>query len=131
MYMDPISDLLLRIKTGTKARKNDVIVNSSKLVDGILKILKDEGYIIDFKTEKLPRNKKQTRVTLKYKNNVSAITNLKQISKPGLRVYSEAKKLPSVLNGLGIAIISTSSGLMTDKSARSKNIGGEVIAFIY
>ncbi|WP_412032244.1 30S ribosomal protein S8 [Malacoplasma muris] len=131
MYMDPISDLLLRIKTGTKARKVDVIVNSSKLVDGILKILKDEGYILDFKTEKLPRNKKQTKVFLKYKNNVSAITNLKQISKPGLRVYSEAKKLPSVLNGLGIAIISTSNGLMTDKVARSKNIGGEVIAFIY
>lgn len=131
MYMDPISDLLLRIKTGTKARKSDVIVNSSKLVDGILQILKDEGYILDFKVEKLPRNKKQTKVFLKYKNNVSAITNLKQISKPGLRVYSEAKKLPRVLNGLGIAIISTSNGLMTDKLARSKNIGGEVIAFIY
>lgn len=131
MYMDPISDLLLRIKTGTKARKTEVVVNSSKLVDGILTILKNEGYINDFLTEKLPRNKKQTTVFLKYKNNVPAITNLKQISKPGLRVYSEAKKLPRVLNGLGIAIISTSNGLMTDKLARSKNIGGEVIAFVY
>lgn len=131
MYMDPISDLLLRIKTGTKARKTEVVVNSSKLVDGILTILKNEGYINGFLTEKLPNNKKQTTVSLKYKNNVPAITNLKQISKPGLRVYSEAKKLPRVLNGLGIAIISTSNGLMTDKLARSKNIGGEVIAFVY
>lgn len=131
MYMDPISDLLLRIKTGTKARKEEIIINSSKLVEGILKILKDEGYIVDFKTKKLPNNKKETKVILKYKNNVSTISGLKQISKPGLRVYSEASKLPRVLNGLGIAIISTSSGLMTDKLARSKKIGGEVIAFVW
>lgn len=130
MYMDPISDLLLRIKTGTKARKEEIIINSSKLVEGILQILKDEGYIVDFKTKKLPNNKKETKVVLKYKNNISTISGLKQISKPGLRVYSEASKLPRVLNGLGIAIISTSSGLMTDKLARSKKIGGEVIAFV-
>lgn len=131
MYMDPISDLLLRIKTGTKARKEEIIINSSKLVEGILQILKDEGYIVDFKTKKLPNNKKETKVVLKYKNNISTISGLKQISKPGLRVYSEASKLPRVLNGLGIAIISTSSGLMTDKLARSKKIGGEVIAFVW
>lgn len=131
MYMDPISDLLLRIKTGTKARKEEVIVNSSKLVDGILGILKDEGYITDFKTRKLENNKQETVVVLKYKNNVSSISGLKQISKPGLRIYSEAKKLPKVLNGLGIAIVSTSLGLMTDKKARANNVGGEVIAFIW
>lgn len=131
MYLDPISDLLLRIKTGTKSRKDEIIVNSSKLIDGILKILKNEGYINDFKTKNLPNNKKETKVYLKYKNNLSTISGLKQISKPGLRVYSEAAKLPKVLNGLGIAIISTSEGLMTDKLARNKKIGGEVIAFIW
>ncbi|EGZ31613.1 30S ribosomal protein S8 [Malacoplasma iowae] len=131
MFIDPISDLLLRIKTGTKARKEEVVVHSSKLVEGILTILKNEGYIVDFKTKKLPNNKKETKVILKYKNNVSSISGLKQISKPGLRVYSKAEKLPKVLNGLGIAIISTSSGLMTDKAARAKSIGGEVIAFVW
>lgn len=131
MYLDPISDLLLRIKSGTKARKDSVLVHSSKFVDNILKILKEEGYIVDFKTKKIANNKKETIVFLKYKNNTSSISGLKQISKPGLRVYSEAAKLPKVLNGLGIAIISTSSGLMTDKNARSKNIGGEVIAYVW
>lgn len=131
MYMDPISDFLLRIKTATKAKKQHVIVNSSKLIDGILTILKDEGYINNFETKNIENNKKETTVFLKYKNNVSTISGLKQISKPGLRVYSEASKLPKVLNGLGIVIVSTSSGLMTDKLARSKKIGGEVIAFVW
>lgn len=131
MYLDSISDLFLRIKTGTKARKDQVVVNSSKFVDNILTILKTEGYIVDFKTKKIPNNKKETTVILKYKNNISSISGLRQISKPGLRVYSESQKLPRVLNGLGVAIISTSSGLMTDKLARSKNIGGEVIAYVW
>ena len=130
MYLDSISDLFLRIKTGTKARKEQVVVNSSKFVDNILEILKTEGYIVDFKTKKIPNNKRETVVILKYKNNIPSISGLRQISKPGLRVYSESQKLPRVLNGLGIAIISTSSGLMTDKLARSKNIGGEVIAYV-
>ncbi|MDE5952932.1 MAG: 30S ribosomal protein S8, partial [Malacoplasma sp.] len=89
------------------------------------------GYIVDFKNESIGKNKTQTVVFLKYKNNVSSITGLKQISKPGLRIYSEAQKLPKVLNGLGIAIISTSMGLMTDKKAKQNNIGGEVIAYIW
>lgn len=131
MYLDSISDLFLRIKTGTKARKEQVVVNSSKFVDNILEILKAEGYIVDFKTKKIPNNKKETVVILKYKNNIPSISGLRQISKPGLRVYSESQKLPRVLNGLGVAIISTSSGLMTDKLARSKNIGGEVIAYVW
>lgn len=131
MYLDPISDLLLRIRNATKARKEEVKVNTSKLVTNVLKILKDEGYIEDFKTVDIENNKKETTITLKYKNNVSSISGLKQISKPGLRIYSEAKKLPRVLNGLGIAIISTSLGLMTDKNARKNNVGGEVIAYIW
>lgn len=130
MYLDPISDLLLRIRNATKARKEEVKVNTSKFVTNILNILKDEGYINDFKTVDIENNKKETTIFLKYKNNVSSISGLKQISKPGLRIYSEAKKLPSVLNGLGIAIISTSMGLMTDKKAKKNNVGGEVIAYI-
>ncbi|BAC44789.1 30S ribosomal protein S8 [Malacoplasma penetrans] len=131
MYMDPISDLLLRIKTGTKTKRNSVVVKTSKLVTNILEILKNEGYIEGFKTESIGKNKNQTVVNLKYRNNVSSITGLKQISKPGLRIYSEAQKLPKVLNGLGIAIISTSMGLMTDKNAKKNNVGGEVIAYVW
>lgn len=131
MYLDPISDLLLRIRNATRAKKDEVKVNTSKFVLNILNILKDEGYIQDYKTVEIENNKKETTVILKYKNNVSSISGLKQISKPGLRIYSEAKKLPRVLNGLGIAIISTNMGLMTDKNARKNNIGGEVIAYIW
>lgn len=131
MYLDPISDFLLRIRNATRAKKETVIVNTSKLVTNILTILKNEGYIVDFKTVDIENNKKETTVFLKYKNNVSSISGLKQISKPGLRIYSESKKLPSVLNGLGIAIVSTSMGLMTDKNAKKNNVGGEVIAYIW
>lgn len=131
MYMDPISDLLVRIKMGTKAKKETIEVNSSKLVNNILKLLKEEGYIEDFKVNKLENNKSSTTITLKYKNNISTITGVRQISKPGLRIYSEADKLPKVLNGLGIAIISTSKGLMTDKNARKNHVGGEVIAYVW
>lgn len=131
MYMDPISDLLLRIKMGTKTKRTSVVVRTSKLIINILEILKNEGYIEGYKTESIGKNKTQTIVNLKYRNNVSSITGLKQISKPGLRIYSEAQKLPKVLNGLGIAIISTSMGLMTDKKAKKNNIGGEVIAYVW
>lgn len=131
MYMDPISDLLVRIKMGTKSKKETVEVSSSKLVNNILKLLKEEGYIEDFKVNKLEGNKATTTINLKYKNNISSITGVRQISKPGLRIYSEADKLPKVLNGLGIAIISTSKGLMTDKNARKNHVGGEVIAYVW
>ncbi|MEF9984970.1 MAG: 30S ribosomal protein S8 [Malacoplasma sp.] len=131
MYIDPISDLLVRLKSSVKSKKSTVVVNSSKLIKNILKILKIEGYIQDFNIKKIENNKEETLVFLKYKNNISSISGLRQISKPGLRIYKEAKELPKVLNGLGIAIISTSDGLMTDKIARSKNIGGEVIALVW
>ena len=131
MYLDPIADLLVRIKTGTKAKKDIIEVRTSKIVTNILKLLKEEGYIIDFEIKDIGNNKTTTLVTLKYKDNISSIMGVRQISKPGLRIYSEAEKLPKVLNGLGIAIISTSKGLMTDKSARKNNLGGEVIAYIW
>ncbi len=131
MYLDPIADLLVRIKTGTKAKKDVIEIRTSKIVTNILKLLKEEGYIIDFEIKDIGNNKTTTLVTLKYKDNISSIMGVRQISKPGLRIYSESEKLPKVLNGLGIAIISTSKGLMTDKNARKNNLGGEVIAYIW
>ncbi|MGL4647185.1 MAG: 30S ribosomal protein S8 [Mycoplasmoidaceae bacterium] len=131
MYIDPISDLLVRIKMGTKSKKVAIKVKQSKLCNNLLKILKEEGYIEKFENKVNSKNIPYTLITLKYKGNASSISGLRQISKPGLRIYSEVNKLPRVLNGLGIAIISTSQGVMTDKSARTKNLGGEVIAYIW
>lgn len=131
MYMDPISDLLLRIKTGTKAKKEVIEVNTSKLILAILKILEKEGYIEKYEVVNVTDIIKKTLITLKYRNNISSISGVKQISKPGLRIYTEFKDIPNVLNGLGISIISTSQGVLTGKEARSKKIGGEVIAYIW
>ncbi len=131
MYLDPIADLLVRIKTGTKAKKDVIEVRTSKIITSILKLLKDEGYITSFENKDLGNNKSVTEITLKYKDNISSIMGVRQISKPGLRIYSESDKLPKVLNGLGIAIISTSKGLMTDRDARKNHIGGEVIAYVW
>ncbi|MGL5246065.1 MAG: 30S ribosomal protein S8 [Mycoplasmoidaceae bacterium] len=131
MYIDPISDLLVRIRMGTKSKKAKIQSKKSKLSSNLLKILKEEGYIENYEekvdTKKIP----YTLITLKYKGNVSSISGVRQISKPGLRIYSEVSKLPTVLNGLGIAIISTSQGIMTDKNARKNNLGGEVIAYVW
>lgn len=131
MYIDPVSDLLLRIKNATKSKKITVEVKSSKFITSILEILKDEGYINNFKTKEISKGINSTTINLKYKKNISSISGLKQISKPGLRIYREASKLPKVLNGLGIAIISTSQGLLTNKQAKNKSVGGEVVAYIW
>ena len=130
MYTDPIADMLTRIRNAVGARHDSVIVPASKTKIEIAKILKSEGYIADYSVE--GEVKKNIVVTLKYgKNKEKVINGIKRISKPGLRVYTEADKLPRVLNGLGIAIISTSQGIMTDKDARAKHIGGEVIAYVW
>jgi len=131
MYIDPISDLLLRIKNATKSKKENVEVRSSKFITSILIILKNEGYINNFETIEISTGIKKTKINLKYKKNISSISGMKQISKPGLRIYREATKLPRVLNGLGVAIISTSQGLLTSKEAKIKAIGGEVIAYVW
>lgn len=127
---DPIADMLTRIRNGIQAR-HDVVempVNKEKLA--IAKILKNEGYITDFTVE--GDVKKTMTITLKYgANNEKVINGLKRISKPGLRVYAKVDEVPRVLNGLGISIISTSQGLMTDKEARAKHVGGEVIAYVW
>lgn len=132
MFIDPISDLISKIKNATKARLATTVIQTSNFTNAILTVLKNEGYIEKFEVKKNTKtNISKTIITIKYKNQIPAITGLKQISKPGLRIYRESKELPRVINGLGIALISTSQGVMTDKMARSKNIGGEVIAFVW
>lgn len=128
---DTIADMLTRIRNANQNRAKTVTMPSSIMKETIAKILKDEGYITDYTVNK---NEVQNilTLTLKYANNKErVITGLKRISKPGLRVYAKAEDIPYVLNGLGIAIISTSKGVMTDKLARKNNVGGEVIAYIW
>lgn len=127
---DPIADMLTRIRNAAQMKHADVMVPASNLKLEVLRILKEEGYISDF--EKTEDGKQGIiKVTLKYINKVNVIKGLKKISKPGLRVYAKRDELPKVLNGLGIAIVSTSSGVMTDREARQKNLGGEVLAFVW
>ncbi len=132
---DTIADMLTRIRNANQMRYEEVRVPSSKIKAEIARILKEEGFIKDFKIEDSKENStvQDTIVlTLKYTDKKErVITGLKRISKPGLRVYAKNDEIPQVLNGLGIAIISTSKGIMTDKEARKENIGGEVLAYIW
>ncbi|WP_034551724.1 30S ribosomal protein S8 [Carnobacterium funditum] len=128
---DPIADFLTRIRNANMVRHESLELPASKIKKEIAEILKREGFI---KNVEYMADDKQgvIRVFLKYgKNNERVITGLKRISKPGLRVYAKAGEVPKVLNGLGIAIVSTSEGMFTDKEARSKNVGGEIIAYIW
>lgn len=128
---DPIADFLTRIRNANMVRHESFESPSSKIKENIAAILKEEGYIKDY--EIIEDDKQNViRVFMKYtSDNQRVITNLKRISKPGLRAYVKADEVPKVLNGLGIAIISTSEGVVTDKEAREKNIGGEVIAYVW
>ena len=131
MVTDPIADMLTRIRNANAMRYVEVEVPSSKLKLEIAKILKEEGFIKDYKIKK---NNVQDIIVLNLKygeNKERVITGLKRISKPGLRVYAKANEVPTVLNGLGIAIVSTSKGIMTDKNARKESLGGEVLAYIW
>lgn len=129
---DRIADMLTRIRNANIMKYDTVEVLGSKMTEEISRILKAEGYIEEYKVDKSVKGDKIT-LTLKYANNKKekVITGLKRISKPGLRVYAKSSELPRVLNGLGIAIISTSEGVMTDKEARNKGLGGEVLAYIW
>ena len=127
---DPIADMLTRIRNGLAAKHETVTMPSSKEKVAIAKILLDEGYINGYKVE--GDTKKTLTIDLKYgKKGEKVISGLRRISKPGLRVYAKVENLPRVLNGLGTALISTSGGMMTDRDARKKNMGGEVIAYIW
>jgi len=126
---DPISDMLTRIRNGQKARKVSVAMPASQAKEAVAKVLKDEGYIIDFATEGEGAAKTLT-IELKYFEGKPVIERLERSSRPGLRIYRGKEKLPKVLGGLGIAIVSTSAGVMSDRKAREKGIGGEVLCIV-
>ena len=127
---DPIADMLTRIRNANQLRYKEVEMPTSKMKEEIARILKEEGYISNFKIiDEKPQGK--LVLNLKYDKKTRVITGLKKISKPGLRVYAKANEIPSVLNGLGIAIVSTSEGVMTGRDAKKKSLGGEVLAYIW
>lgn len=131
---DPIADMLARVRNGSQAFHDEVTMPYSKMKEGVAKILKQEGYVTDFSVRE-PREGevgKRLQITLKYgPNRERSIAGLRRISKPGLRVYAKASELPQVLGGLGVAIISTSHGLLTDRQATKENVGGEVLAYVW
>lgn len=130
MVTDPIADMLTRIRNAVQAHHETVDIPASKEKLEIAKILKNEGFITEYEVN--GDLKKTITITLKYtKGNQKVINGVKRVSKPGLRIYAQADKLPRVLNGLGIAIISTSQGLLTDKEAKAKHVGGEVVAYVW
>ena len=126
---DPIADMLTRIRNANAQKHATVDVPYSKEKEAIANILVSEGFVESM--DIIEDNHKTIRITLKYANNSKVLQGLKRISKPGLRIYANVEDLPRVLNGLGIAIISTSKGIMTDKAARKENVGGEVLAYIW
>lgn len=129
MMIDTMADMLTRIRNANQRLHKTVGMPSSKMKIKVAEILKEEGYIEEFKIS--GEVKKELEITLKYRGKIKAISGLKRISKPGLRVYAGFNDIPKVLNGLGIAIISTSHGVMTDKNARKNHLGGEVIAYVW
>lgn len=131
MVTDSIADFLTRVRNAIKANHRIVEVPSSKMLVELARLLHENGYILNYKVEESTKPK-TLKMALKYNpvNKLSAITEIKRVSRPGLRKYSPSDELPKVMNGLGIAIVSTSKGLMTDKQARKENVGGEVICFV-
>jgi small subunit ribosomal protein S8 len=128
---DPIADMLTRVRNASRARHTEVVVPASRTKREIARILKDEGFIADV-SEEQDGPTANLRITLKYVDGkVPVVSGLKRISKPGLRVYAKSTGLPKVLGGLGVAIISTSQGLLTDRQANSKGVGGEVLAYVW
>ena len=126
---DPISDMLTRIRNAQNANKKNVRMNSSSAKSAIAKVLKDEGYIEDFELH-TKDSEENLSIDLKYYEGKPVIENIQRVSSPGLRSYKNKDNLPEVLGGLGVAIVSTSSGVMSDREARKKGIGGEVICIV-
>ena len=125
---DPIADMLTRIRNGQSAAKTDVTMPASNMKQAIAKVLKDEGFIKDFAVT--DDTKAEMTVSLKYFEGKPVIESIKRISRPGLRIYKNKDELPKVLNGLGIAVVSTSKGVMTDREARANGVGGEIICLV-
>lgn len=128
---DPLGDLLTRIRNAQRARQSRCVAPASKLRENVLDVLKREGYIRAFSTEELRPGIKLINIELKYSEGEPAIKEIHRVSKPGRRVYSKIKDLPRVYNGLGIAILSTPKGVMSDNEARAANLGGEVLCRVF
>ena len=130
-FTDPIADMITRIRNAQLRTLNTVSIPNSKLRARILDVLKDEGYISDYKFLSDKKNKESLLVNLKYNNGMPVIKEIRRVSKPGRRIYTKADSIPKIQNGLGIAIVSTSKGIMSDNNARLKKIGGEIICRVF
>ena len=129
MMTDPIADMLTRVRNAQAASKVDVTMPSSKLKNAIAKVLQDEGYIAGFSSDGAA--KPSLTITLKYHEGRPVIDEIKRVSRPGLRIYKNKNELPKILNGLGVAIVSTSAGVMSDREARASGRGGEILCTVY
>ncbi len=130
---DPIADMLTRIRNANQAMHDEVRMPSSKLKESLAEVLRREGYIIDFRvTEEAGTPRRTLTIDMKYSpERRRVISGIKRVSKPGLRVYTKAESVPRVLGGLGVAVLSTSQGLLTDREARKRRVGGEVLCFVW
>jgi len=130
-FIDPVGDMITRIRNAQMRLLNNVVIPNSKFRAKILDILKQEGYISDYKFLTNKDSKENLSVDLKYNNGMPVIKEIKRISKPGRRIYARADSIPKIKNGLGMAIVSTSKGIMTDNDARTKKVGGEIICKVF
>ncbi len=130
-FNDALSDMLARIKNAHRARKSFTSCYKSKLNTNVLSVLKDEGYIRDFKDIEIRKGINNIQIDLKYYNGNPVIKNIKRVSKPGIRVYSKISDLPKIYGGLGISILSTPKGVMSDNKARKNNVGGEILCEVF
>lgn len=128
---DPLGDMLTRIRNGQHANKKDVSCPWSRLRENVCNVLQEEGFVESFKVVELDNNKKDLVITLRYSDEGGVIRELHRVSKPGRRVYSGSKEMPTYYNGLGISVVSTPKGVMTDHAARAANVGGEVLCQIF
>ena len=130
-FTDPIADMITRIRNAQLRKLGNVVIPNSNFRARILDVLKDEGFISDYKIVNENKNKKSLLINLKYSNGLPVIKEIRRISKPGRRIYSKADSLPKIQSGLGVAIVSTSIGIMSDNDARIKNVGGEIICKVF
>ena len=130
-FIDPIGDMITRIRNAQMRVLSDVIIPNSKFRVKILDVLKQEGYISDYKIIPNSKNKESVLVNLKYNKGLPVIREIRRVSKPGRRIYAKASSIPKIQNGLGLAIVSTSIGIMSDNDARTKNVGGEIICRVF
>jgi len=128
---DPMGDMLTRIRNGLQARKDEIIAPASKQRERVLSVLEREGFIVGYERRELDRNKAQLTIQLKYQEGDPVIRSIERVSTPGRRVYSGVAELPKVANGLGISVVSTPKGVLSDAEARAENVGGEVICTVF